>query len=221
MTPLLMTVFVLGGLALIVSPFFVVDRRAKRAAENRVWREPRAQSAPITVSQSIRAGRPEVFPVTETNHPTLATPQSEPELYYLLTDNGANLGVFAEFTTRFINKLIGPVGSEPSLEGDSELVGFFRKPDGEMIDRDRLTLHVTNFLIAATGGPKAYSGRALEIAHRPGKDGRAPVDPIDDDAFDRFLGLAAETLREMNVPGEWIGRVAEKLEPLRTLIVQA
>jgi truncated hemoglobin YjbI len=159
--------------------------------------------------------------VTESHHPTLATPQEEPELYYLLTDNGANTGVFAEFTTRFIDKLIGPVGSEPTLEGDEELVGFFVKPDGDLIDRPRLTVHVTNFLIAATGGPKQYSGRALEIAHRPGKDGRAPVDPIDDAAFDRFIGLAVETLREMNVPEEWIGLIGGKLEPMRSLVVQA
>jgi truncated hemoglobin YjbI len=221
MTPLIVIVVTVLGVALIASPFYFEDRRAKRSAEARKWADPEPQSVQLAPSRTIRAGRPEVYPVTEQHHPTLATPQAEPELYYLLTDNGANTGVFAEFTTRFIDKLIGPVGSEPMLEGDEELVPFFIKPNGDLIDRPRLETHVTHALIAVTGGPKTYPLGALEIAHRPGKDGRAPTIPITNYAFDKFMGHAVKTLQEMGVSAELIQRLGDKLAPMRLVVVQA
>jgi len=207
---LVLVVLVAACLAVVV-PIFLADHLAGREARRTTSKPgPTPQPEPVHTEQEI---------ATMTD-PTLAHPAGPPSLYYRLTDNGANADVFATVTTMQIDRLLGPVGGDPELQGDPELLPYFRKPDGQLVDRERLERHVTAFLMEALGGPKSYSGRAMAAAHAPGHRGRAPTMAITDAAFNRFVGHVAGVLAELHVPAEWIAEVGAAVEPLRAAIVQ-
>jgi truncated hemoglobin YjbI len=204
-------VVLVAAVLVVVVPVYLGDRLSAREAR-------RTAADPGPAPQPEPAHTPqEVVAMTD---PTLAHPAGPPTLYDRLTQNGTDVGVFATVTTMQINRLLGPVGSDPELQGDAELLPYFRRPGGELVNRARLERHVTAFLMEALGGPRSYSGRAMEAAHAPGHRGRAPTMPITDAAFDRFVGHVGDVLTELGVPRDWIAEVGATVEPLRAAIVQ-
>jgi hemoglobin len=92
--------------------------------------------------------------------------------------------------------------------GDPQLAHYF---DG--VDLRVLRGHQTALLVQVTGGPAAYSGRDLAIAHA-----RLGITPED---FDRVVGHLVATLSSFGVSAEDIGAVGEALTAYRDEIVTA
>jgi truncated hemoglobin YjbI len=137
---------------------------------------------------------------------TTTSPSTVP-LYRRLTDFAGTDQVFALVAERLYDRILGPVAGDPDLDGDIELVRFFRKPDGRLVDRVRLQGHMTHFLMAALGGPQRYTGRGMAAAHA----GRH----ITEAAFDRVIGHVVAVLESLDVPAEWIAEVGAAVAPLR------
>jgi hemoglobin len=81
------------------------------------------------------------------------------------------------------------------------------------VDMPKLRAHQTAFLVAATGGPKSYSGRDMAAAH-------AGLN-ITAAAFDRVAGHLVSTLAEAGVDSATIDAVAAAVVPLKDSIVTA
>ena len=136
-------------------------------------------------------------------------------LFYRLTLHGHRAGlpvadgqVFATVTRMFFARVLGREDQAPELSGDPELTPFF---DG--VDRRRLERHFTALLIALTGGPKQYGGRAMDVAHA-----HLGITPR---AWDLVVGHLVAVLVELNVPGEWIAEVGDIAAVYRPAIVTA
>jgi hemoglobin len=136
--------------------------------------------------------------------PPVVSAPHDVTLYERLTKFARSDGVFTAVTAGLYNRILGPVGY-PEL-GDPALASYFVG-----IDRERLERHMTGFLIHATGGPRQYSGRAMDRAH-------ASLG-VTHEAFDRVIAHVVDTLREHQVPEEWIAEVGAVVEPLRPAIV--
>lgn len=143
---------------------------------------------------------------------TITNPDTRP-LYQRLVDLAGSEEVFAIVAGRLYDRILGPVDGDPDLDGDIELVGYFRDGHGVLIDRERLQQHMTHFLMAALGGPQRYSGRGMATAH-------ARLH-ITDAAFDRVVGHVVSVLESLQVPAAWIGEVDTAVAPLRAHIVTA
>jgi hemoglobin len=141
------------------------------------------------------------------------TSQTTTPLYQRLIDLAGTEEVFSILAGRLYDRILGPGDGHPDLDGDLYLVPFFREADGALIDRDRLQQHMTDFLMAALGGPQPYTGRAMAAAHA----GRQ----ITDDAFDRVIGHIVAVLEGLQVPAEWIAEIGAVVAPLRDPIVTA
>lgn len=143
----------------------------------------------------------------------MTTSQSTLPLYRRLTDLAGTDQIFALVAERLYDRILGPVSGDPDLDGDIELVRFFRNPDGSLADRARLQAHMTHFLMVALGGPQRYSGRGMAAAHA----GRH----ITEAAFDRVVGHVVVVLESFQVPAEWIAEVGAAVAPLRQSVVTA
>ena len=141
------------------------------------------------------------------------TSQTTTPLYKRLIDLAGTEDVVAIVAQRLYDRILGPVDGDPDLDGDLYLIGYFRNADGRLIDRDRLQQHMTHFLMAALGGPRRYTGRAMDAAHA----GRA----ITDEAFDRVIGHVVAVLESLQVPAPWITEIGTAVAPLRAHIVTA
>jgi hemoglobin len=91
---------------------------------------------------------------------------------------------------------------------DPALSGWF---DG--VELPELRSHQRAFLIAALGGPEAYSGRDLRTAH----EGLG----IDDASYDAALVHLVAALQEAGVDAVAVTRMRRQLESLRHQIVAA
>jgi hemoglobin len=80
-------------------------------------------------------------------------------------------------------------------------------------DMSRLRAHQAAFIVAATGGPKAYTGRDMSAAH-------AGLN-ITDAAFDAVAGHLVAALTAAGVGEEAVTAVASAILPLRPSIVTA
>jgi hemoglobin len=89
---------------------------------------------------------------------------------------------------------------------DENLAPYFANTD-----MNRLKAHQAAFIVTATGGPKAYTGRDMAAAH-------AGLD-ITDPAFDAVAGHLVAALTAAGVDEATIGAVAEAILPLRPAIV--
>ncbi|MFB7882970.1 group 1 truncated hemoglobin [Microbacterium sp. NPDC056057] len=94
------------------------------------------------------------------------------------------------------------------IMADETLAPFFEHT--RMIEQKR---HMALFLAAAAGGPDAYKGKDLGVAHA----GRG----ISDADFDRVIGHAAAALAEAGVDADAIDQVAGALMPLRAKVTTA
>jgi hemoglobin len=92
--------------------------------------------------------------------------------------------------------------------GDPQLAHYF-----DDVDLRTLRAHQTALLVQVTGGPSAYSGRDLAVAHD-----RLDITPED---FDRVVGHLVATLTSFGVAQEDIGSVGEALTAHRDEIVTA
>ncbi|MBJ7329354.1 MAG: group 1 truncated hemoglobin [Solirubrobacteraceae bacterium] len=92
------------------------------------------------------------------------------------------------------------------LLADERLAPFF-----DDTDMRRQQAHMRAFLAVALGGSEIYAGRDMRAAHATLK--------IDDDAFDRVVAHLVATLQQLEVPGEIIAAIGEKLAPLRDEVV--
>ena len=81
------------------------------------------------------------------------------------------------------------------------------------IDLSRLRAHQRAFLSAALDGPPVFAGRDLREAHG-GME-------ITDAAFDSIVTHLSVTLDDLGVPPEVIAQVEERVESLRSQVVQA
>jgi hemoglobin len=142
---------------------------------------------------------------------TSSTYATDVPLYHRIVLLAGTEEVFTILSKRLYERILGPAGSDPAVAGDPALVPFFYDADGEPVDRARLERHMAQFLTAALGGPRHYSGRTMAAAH----DGLG----ITDDAFDAVLRHVVAVLRELGVPGDWIGEIGAAVAPLRGPIV--
>ena len=92
------------------------------------------------------------------------------------------------------------------VTADAELAHYF-----EGVDLNRLKRHQALLVSQVMGGPTAYDGRELNVAH-------APLG-ITDEAFDRVVAHLAATLADAGVPDDVIGRVGGALGGTRSDIV--
>ena len=88
---------------------------------------------------------------------------------------------------------------------DERIKDFF-----EGIDVRRLAGHQKAFLALAFGGPANYRGQALSKAHAD-----LVARGLNDSHFDTVVELLAETLRDLGVGPDAIGRVAAVAESVR------
>lgn len=109
------------------------------------------------------------------------------------------------------------IGGEPAVNAavdrfyervlaDPELKNFFNG-----VSMSRLKAHQFAFLSQALGGPKQYSGTSMRDAHS-----RLPIEQRH---FDSVAVHLIETLRELSVPEEIIGKIGAALTPLSGQIV--
>ena len=147
------------------------------------------------------------------NSAVTTTNQTTRPLYQRLVELAGTEDVFSVVAARLYDRILGPTDGDPDLDGDIELVRYFRRPDGALIDRARLQRHMTYFLMAATGGPQRYTGRGMSAAH-------AGLG-ITDAAFDRVAGHVVAVLTELRVPADWIAEVGAAVAPLRGPVVTA
>jgi hemoglobin len=91
---------------------------------------------------------------------------------------------------------------------DPALATYFASADMTALRR-----HQVDFLSAATGGPKQYTGRALADAH-------AEL-AVTGEAFDLVVSHLLESLAACGVEPPTIDRVVAALSPLRSDIVQS
>ena len=141
---------------------------------------------------------------------TTTSPTVRP-LHQRLVDLAGTEEVVAVVAARLYDRILGPVGGSPDLDGDIRLIGYFRDARGVLVDRDRLERHMTHFLTAALGGAGRYTGRGMAAAHA----GLC----ITDEAFDRVVGHVVAVLESLQVPAEWIAEVGAAIAPLREPVV--
>lgn len=79
------------------------------------------------------------------------------------------------------------------------------------VSMSRLKAHQFAFLTQALGGPKQYSGSSMRDAHSKLA--------IEQRHFDSVAVHLVETLRELGVPEEIVGQIAEAVTPLSGQIV--
>jgi hemoglobin len=89
---------------------------------------------------------------------------------------------------------------------DRDLAGYFGS-----VDMSELRRHQVQFLSAATGGPRQYSGQAIAAAHQS-------LD-ITDEAFDAVVVHLVSTLKDAGVTENLVGQVVAALAPLRSDVV--
>ncbi|WP_462186939.1 MULTISPECIES: group I truncated hemoglobin [unclassified Frankia] len=114
--------------------------------------------------------------------------------YEILGREASIAGVVATFYDRILT--------------DPELAPYFANTD-----LARLRTHQVAFLVAVTGGPKAYEGRDLAAAHA----GLA----VTDAAFDRIAGHLIAALTDAGLGAGTVAAVTSALLPLRRSIVTA
>ena len=146
-------------------------------------------------------------------HAVTTTNQTIRPLHQRLVELAGTEEVFSVVAARLYDRILGPTDGDPDLDGDIELVRYFRRPDGALIDRARLQQHMTYFLTAAAGGPQRYTGRGMAVAH-------AGLG-ITDAAFDRVIGHVVAVLTDLGVPAAWIAEVGAAVAPLRGPVVTA
>lgn len=76
------------------------------------------------------------------------------------------------------------------------------------VDMDGQLAKQAAFLCMALGGPAAYSGRDLRIAH-------APLSGLTDHHVDLVIGYLAETLSQLGVPADDIAAVGATADSVR------
>lgn len=81
----------------------------------------------------------------------------------------------------------------------------------ENTDMKKQHAHQKKFLTFAFGGPNAYSGRTMGVAHKRLVDELG----LNDTHFDAIVELLAGTLKDMGVPDEKIGEVGAIAESVR------
>ena len=89
---------------------------------------------------------------------------------------------------------------------DPEMKDFFSG-----VSMSRLKAHQFAFLSQALGGPKQYSGASMRDAHSRLS--------IEQRHFDSVAVHLVETLRELSVPEEMVGKIGAALTPLSEQIV--
>ena len=89
---------------------------------------------------------------------------------------------------------------------DARLAPYFAA-----VDMSNLRRHQVDFLSAATGGPRQYTGRALADAHA--------TLAVTGDAFDSVVTHLLASLEACGVEPETVTRVVAALSPLRSDIV--
>lgn len=94
------------------------------------------------------------------------------------------------------------------VTADPLLAGYFASTDMASLRR-----HQVAMLSQATGGPKAYGGADMDLAHA----GLA----ITDEAFTAVVGHLVETLQYLGVQTAEVDDVVAALAPLRSAIVTA
>jgi hemoglobin len=91
---------------------------------------------------------------------------------------------------------------------DSDLCRRF-----EDVDMDRLRRHQLAFLVAATGGPRRYTGADMATAHSGVR--------VTSSDFDRVVDHLMSTLRDLGLDEGAVGEVVGALAPLREIIIAA
>jgi hemoglobin len=89
---------------------------------------------------------------------------------------------------------------------DPDLAAFFEGTDMKV-----MRAHQRAFLTAALGGPSAYTGRSLAVAH----EGRG----ITDHHFDAVAGHLQATLAHLGVPNDLQTEIISAVAPLRADVV--
>lgn len=112
------------------------------------------------------------------------------------------------------------------IAGDAELNGYFAPllaevGSGELSGFASLSLSLTNFFAAATGGEFTYNGLNMVDAHKPSTNRRNEF-LVNNAAFDAFVGAVVTGAGKNGVPANApiIARLGALLETLRDPIVQ-
>lgn len=79
-------------------------------------------------------------------------------------------------------------------------------------DGEEIRFHLHAYLVVALGGPEAYAGRSMRLAHQ----GLA----ISSAAWERVLLLLAESLRTVGVDEVWAAKVIAIIGTFRAVIVE-
>jgi len=79
------------------------------------------------------------------------------------------------------------------------------------VDMKKQHVMQKSFIAWATGGPNKYEGRDMRKAHEKLK--------IEEKHFDEIVNLLVATLKEFKISDELIGKVAEKILPLKDEIL--
>src|SRR5262245_20010800 len=112
--------------------------------------------------------------------------------------------------------LYDELGGEPAVEAAVEV--FYRKMMNddrvarlfEDVEMDRQSAKQTAFLMFVFGGPNHYTGRDMREAHE-----HLIAQRLDDSHVDIVIEHLGETLRELGIDEERIGRVADIANSVR------
>jgi len=112
-----------------------------------------------------------------------------------------------------VSELGGPDGVSATVDdlyrrllADSTVAPYF-----EGSDLARVTMHMTDFLIAVLDGPDRYQGRSLHTAHEHLA--------ITDEAFDSTASHLLDALEHRDVRPEVLDLVLDRIAPLRSSVV--
>ncbi|MFO0588041.1 MAG: group 1 truncated hemoglobin [Polyangiaceae bacterium] len=108
------------------------------------------------------------------------------------------------------------IGGEPAMDAavsifykkvlaDPRIAAFF-----EAVDMERQARKQKAFLTMVFGGPNHYTGRQMRGAHA-----KLVAHGLNDSHFDAVMEHLAATLKDLNVPDELIGQMAEIAESTR------
>ena len=108
------------------------------------------------------------------------------------------------------------IGGEPAMAAAVEL--FYRKVLGddrishffEDVDMERQAAKQKAFLTLVTGGPASYSGKDMRAGHK-----HLVQRGLNDMHFDAVAGHLKETLEELGVAAELVGKVMAVAESAR------
>ena len=114
-------------------------------------------------------------------------------------------------------QLFARLGGDPAVKAamgklfDRLLADPTLAPVFERVNVRRHVASTSRFVAAATGGPKPWTGRSMEEAHRHLN--------ITNDQFDRVAGHLAVALHELSVPSDTASEVLTLVSSLRSKIV--